>query len=144
MSGRAIFHLHESAEIAFGYAQAVRIGETVYVAGTTAMANDLSVRFAGDLPEQLRVIYRHLRTTLEAFGLGFRHVVRETIYTTDMDALVASNDLRRAFLDPAHLPVTTAVQVERLVLPGLMLEVELLARADLDTRAPVRRVEAGS
>ncbi len=144
LSGRSIFHLHEGAEAGFGYAQAVRIGETVYVAGTSAMAHDLSVRFPNDLPAQLPVVYEHLRATLAAFGLSFRHVAREVMYTTDMDALIAANEARKAFFDGAHLPAATAVQVQRLALPGLMLEVELLARADLDSQAPARRVEGRS
>lgn len=138
---RSVAHLHRDAEAGFGYAQAVRVGRTVYVAGTTALASDLTVRHPNDLGAQLGIIYEDLRRTLESVGLSFRHVVKEVMYTTDMDALIAANATRKSFFDAEHPPASTAVQVERLVMPGLMLEVELIARADLDPLAPVSRKE---
>lgn len=74
-----VFHFNAAGERAVGYAQAVRVGDTIYVSGTVARGASLA--------EQLAGACERIRLTLEHYGATFADVVKETIYTTDFDAL---------------------------------------------------------
>ena len=76
---------------------------------------------------QMRAVYSNLRRTLAAHGAGFDEVVKETIFTTDMDALLKAADLRFEFYNKERLPASTWVQVQRLVDPGFLVEIEVTA-----------------
>ena len=65
--------------------------------------------------------------TLAATGLNFDHVVKETIYTTDLDAFLKSSSIRFEFYSKDHLPATAWVQVQRLIDPGFMVQVDVIA-----------------
>lgn len=132
MAQRRFFHLQRDSETLFGYAQAVQVGDVVHVSGTTALNEKMEVRCPDDMKGQMELVYGGLKETLARFGLDFHHVVREQIFVTDMEALIAHNGVRKACFTGGHLPATTAVEIKSLVFPGLMVEVELEARADLD------------
>jgi 2-iminobutanoate/2-iminopropanoate deaminase len=111
------FHVDETAEKDIGYCQAVRIGDTLYIAGTAGQ---------GDMGSAIRSVYDRLQKTLEANGLSFANVVKENVYTTDLDAFIQNKELRNKFYDQAF-PVATWVQVQRLYVPSLVVEIELTA-----------------
>jgi 2-iminobutanoate/2-iminopropanoate deaminase len=75
----------------------------------------------------IQAVYEHLRRTLEANGLTFADVVKENVYTTDLDAFIQNKALRQRFYANTPLPAATWIQVQRLYTPALVLEVELVA-----------------
>jgi 2-iminobutanoate/2-iminopropanoate deaminase len=81
----------------------------------------------GDMAGQMRAAYSNIQRTLVANGADFEKVVKETIFTTDMDALLKASDLRLEFYDKERLPATSWVQVQRLVDPGFLVEIEVIA-----------------
>lgn len=111
----------------FGYSQAVLIDKTLYVSGTMAVDRDGRLVAPGDMAGQLHAVYGNLRRTLAGHGVGFDEVVRETIYTTDMDALLKAADVRFEYYDKERLPTISWVEVRRLVDPGFLVEVEVTA-----------------
>jgi 2-iminobutanoate/2-iminopropanoate deaminase len=111
------FHTSEAIEVEIGYCQAVRSGDRLYISGTVGQ---------GDMPVAMQSVYGRLQQTLDANGLTFRNVVKENVYTTDLDAFKGSKDIRKAFYGTS-LPAATWVQVQRLFLPSLVPEVELIA-----------------
>lgn len=123
---KQVFHLH-TYEKDFGYAQAVLIDKTLYVSGTVAADENGRLIAPGDMAGQMRAAYTNIRRTLAASGLDFEHVVKETIYTTDMDALLKVSDLRFEFYDKERLPATTWLQVQRLVDPGFLVAIDVVA-----------------
>ena len=114
---RACFHLSEAAETDIGYCQAVRSGDRLYISGIAGK---------GEMPEAVQSVYTRLQKTLEANGLGFQDVVKENVYTLDLDRFEASKAVRKTFYGDS-LPAATWVQVQRLYSPALVLEVELIA-----------------
>ena len=100
-----------------GFRQAVRVGNTVYISGTTG---------AGDMRAAIREAYGTLETTLKHFGLTFRHVVKETIHTTSLEDLKANLALRRHYYGK-DFPAATWVQVSRLYEPAHVIKIELIA-----------------
>lgn len=112
------WHQDADDENEIGYCQAVRYGDTLYVSGTAGR---------GPMDAAVTSVYRRLDATLKANGLSFASVVKENVYTTDLDAFIAHKDLRRPWYG-SNLPAATWVQVQRLYVPSLVLEVEVTAR----------------
>lgn len=120
------FHLRPGSEKAFGYAQAVRTGDTLHIAGTLSLDDDFAPIHAGDMAGQIAAAYAAISRTLAAFGATLSNVARETIYVTDMDAFIAANGVRMEAYAGWH-PATTAVEVRRLAFPDCMVEIEVTA-----------------
>ena len=114
---RVCFHQNESVENDIGYCQALRVGNTLYVSGVTGQ---------GEMHPAVRSVYTRLKQILEANGLSFAHVVKETVFARDLDAFIQSKDIRKEFYGQS-LPAATWVQVQRLYLPSFVVEVELIA-----------------
>jgi 2-iminobutanoate/2-iminopropanoate deaminase len=60
-----------------GYAQAVRVGNTLYISGSVG---------EGPMPQAVDQAFGSIKKTLAHYGLDFRHVVKENAFTTDIDA----------------------------------------------------------
>ena len=110
-------HQDESVERSIGFCQAVRVGDTLYISGVTG---------AAPMETAVPRVYERLGRILEANGLGFADVVKETVYATDLDAFIKSSGARKPLYGP-RLPAATWVQVQRLYLPSFVVEVELVA-----------------
>lgn len=123
---KQVFHLNPY-EKDFGYAQAVLIDKTLYVSGSVAVDAQGRLIAAGDMAAQMRAAYANIRRTLDANGATFDEIVKETIYTTNMDALLKAADLRFEYYDKERLPTTSWVQVQRLVDPGFLVQIEVIA-----------------
>ena len=117
-SPRTCFHENEAVETDIGYCQAVRVGKRLYVPGSAAK---------GEMTSAIQSVYRNLQKTLEANGLSFADVVKENVYSTDLDAFIQNKALRKQFYGSGTLPAATWVQVQRLYTPAIVLEVELVA-----------------
>jgi len=111
------YHLDESVEVNIGFCQAVRSGNTLHISGTVG---------AGEMAEATRKAYDNLRRTLEANGLSFADVVKETVYTTDIEEFKRAGGIRKSYYG-ARLPAATWVEVRRLYLPQFAVEIELTA-----------------
>jgi enamine deaminase RidA (YjgF/YER057c/UK114 family) len=120
---KKVFHLGEW-ERDIGYAQAVAAGPYLFVSGTVGRGD-------ADDPEDwvsaLRTAYERIGVTLEAHGIGFDQVVKETIYTRDIERLKDAAAARFDYYSKENLPASTWVQVERLFEPDLPVEIEVTA-----------------
>ena len=114
---KSCFHLNESAENEVGYCQAVRIGNTLHISGTAGQ---------GNMASAVRSVYDRLKRTLEANGLTFANVVKENVYATDLDAFIQNKEIRKEYY-ASSFPAATWVQVQRLYVPSLVVEIELTA-----------------
>jgi 2-iminobutanoate/2-iminopropanoate deaminase len=128
-AARKDFHLNPSVEHDIGYSQAVRIGDTLYISGSVG---------AGDMPAAIHQAYDELKATLKAHGLDFGAVVKENIYTTDIDAFIKHMEIRKHYYGTT-MPAATWVQVQRLYLPDHVVEVELVAVFPADRPASRHR-----
>jgi reactive intermediate/imine deaminase len=120
------------------YSHIVRVGNTLYIAGQVGA--DAQGKLAGTgMVEQLEQVLRNLGTALESQGADFSHVVKITIYTTDVDAFRAPDAAAvRAKYFGDHRPASTLVGVTRLASPEYKVEIEAIAAA------PPRPGEVGS
>ncbi|HTV98579.1 MAG TPA: RidA family protein [Steroidobacteraceae bacterium] len=119
-------HLN-SYEKDFGFSQSILVDKTLYVSGTVAADANGRLVAPNDMAGQMRAVYGNIRRTLAQNGADFGDVVKETIYTTDMDALLKAADLRFEYYGKDHLPTVSWVQVQRLIDPGFLVEVDVIA-----------------
>ena len=127
-----IYHKRPGLEKAFYYAQTCKAGNTLYVSGCVSWDAEGNIIGAGDMRAQVKQVYTDLKETLEANGATLQNVLKETVFTTDMDALVANNDVRIGFYQEAGSapPAATWIGCTRLAAPEMMIELECIAQLD--------------
>jgi enamine deaminase RidA (YjgF/YER057c/UK114 family) len=110
----------------FGYSRAVRAGDFVFVAGTTAVDEDGVVRGIGDAGEQVAFIGEQIAAALAVAGARMDQVVRTRMFVTD---IARAEEIGRAHGEAfgAHPPVATMVQVAALIDPRMLVEIEAVA-----------------
>jgi enamine deaminase RidA (YjgF/YER057c/UK114 family) len=102
-----------------GYAEAILVDNTLYISGWIGR---------GTIAEQLQEIYTSLGNILKAYGATYQNVVKETLFTTDIEAVKNNNAVRKAFYK-GDFPAATWIQITRLfsARPDAQIEVELIA-----------------
>jgi len=113
-------------ERSFGYSRAVRAGDFVLVAGTTAVDEDGVVGAPGDPAGQVEIALDAIEAALGRAGARMEQVVQTRMYVTDISR---ADEIGRAHGDRfgAIAPVTSMVQVAALVDPRMLVEIEAVA-----------------
>jgi 2-iminobutanoate/2-iminopropanoate deaminase len=122
-----VYLLRPKLETDIGFAQAVRAGDLLFISGSVSWDQDGTPIDVGDMTAQLRNCYADIEKTLKAHGLGFENLVKETIFTRDMAALVKSGPARAEVFAHCAAPASTWIQISSLVAPELLLEIEAVA-----------------
>jgi enamine deaminase RidA (YjgF/YER057c/UK114 family) len=110
-------------EATVGYSRAVRVGQHVFVAGTTA--TDATGAVVGATAyEQARQALRNIESALERCGAQMTDVVRTCMYVVNIDDW---EEIGRAHGEVfgAIRPVATIVEVKRLIDPAMLIEIEV-------------------
>jgi enamine deaminase RidA (YjgF/YER057c/UK114 family) len=118
-------------EAIVGYSRVVRSGDHVHVAGTTATVDGVVVG-QGDAGEQTRVILRIVGDALGKAGATFDQVVRTRIFVIDIadwEAVGAAHGEVFAEIRP----VSTMVEVSRLIDPAHLVEIEVDAYSPIES-----------
>jgi enamine deaminase RidA (YjgF/YER057c/UK114 family) len=119
-----------------GYSRAIRAGDLIFVAGTTASGPDGKALHPGDAAAQATVILDRIIDALKALGAGPEHVVETRIYLTDMAAWQEVGQAHGAAFREIR-PATTMVQVGPLIAPDLLVEISAVASLARDDGAGV-------
>ncbi len=108
-----------------GYSRAVRIGNTIEVAGTTAVENG-QVLFKGDVAGQTDFILKKITLALQQAGADITDVVRTRIYVTQIAQWEAIGRVHGMYFG-AIKPATTMVEVSNLIDKDMLVEIEVTA-----------------
>jgi 2-iminobutanoate/2-iminopropanoate deaminase len=112
------FHWGRDQDTTAGYTQAILVDNVLYISGTVGRGTTMA--------EQVQDVYTGLDRTLKHYGLGFQHEVKENLFTTDIEATKAANDVRKQFYK-GDFPAATWTQISRLYMPSALVEVEVVA-----------------
>ncbi|NHN47530.1 RidA family protein [Halostella sp. JP-L12] len=115
-------------ETAVGYARAVRAGDEIHVSGTTATDENGELVGEGDPYAQAKQALANVEDALEAAGASADDVVRTRVYVTDIEQWEAIGRAHRETFGDVR-PATSMVQVERLIDPEMLVEIEAVAKA---------------
>lgn len=110
----------------FGYRRAVRVGKHVHVSGTAPVADDGATFAPSDPYAQAKRCFEIALKAAAELGAGPEHVVRTRMYVTDIRH---SEDFGRAHGEHfcENPPASTMVEVRKLILPDMLIEIELEA-----------------
>lgn len=112
-----------------GYSRAVRVGNTIHIAGTTATGPDGKVMGINDPGKQTREILLKIGRALTEAGSSMKDVVRTRIYVTDISQWEAVGRAHGEVFRDIR-PASTMIEVSRLIDPDMMVEIEVEAIVD--------------
>ena len=107
-----------------GYSRAVRIGNHVWVAGTTATADDGRVVGVGDAAAQTHYVLQKIDRALREAGSSLRDVVRTRSFVTDISQWEAIGRVHGQYFGDIR-PAATMVEVSKLIDPDHLVEIEV-------------------
>lgn len=108
-----------------GYSRAVRVGNIIEVAGTTAMDGDVLIG-RGDVYAQTVFIFKKIEKVLQETGADLTDVVRTRMFITDISKWEEAGKAHGEFFKNIK-PVATMVEVSNLIDSGLLIEIEVTA-----------------
>lgn len=109
-----------------GYSRAVKIGNLIEVAGTTAIDENGNVVGANDPYEQTKFIFEKIEKALASAGASLRDVVRTRMFTTDISQWEEIGRAHGEFFREVK-PAASMIEVKGLIDPELLIEIEVTA-----------------
>jgi 2-iminobutanoate/2-iminopropanoate deaminase len=107
------------------YSQAIRAGDLLFVAGQIPLDPATGQLVEGDVTAQARRVLDNIGAVLESAGLSFAHVVRTTVFLSDIDDMAAMNQVYATYFAEPY-PARATVQVARLP-RDVRIEIEAIA-----------------
>ena len=107
------------------YSQAIRIGDFLYTSGQIALKPDTMEMMNGEIEEETEWVLKHIEAILQAGGLSLAHVIKTTVYLTDLGDFSRMNQVYEKFFKETK-PARACVQVAALP-KGAKVEIDAIA-----------------
>ena len=108
-----------------GYSRAVKVGNIIEVAGTTAVQGG-KVQYVGDAYNQTIMILKTINAAVVELGSSVNDVVRTRIYITNIEDWVAVGRAHGEFFSTVK-PASTMVEISKLIDPEMLVEIDVSA-----------------
>lgn len=112
-----------------GYSRAVKVGNIIEIAGTTATGKEGNIIGIDDPYLQTKTIIETAKNVLENMGYSLDNVIRTRIYTTDISQWEAIGKAHGEYFGTIK-PATAMVEIAKLINPDMLVEIEFTAIAD--------------
>ncbi|MBV8165157.1 MAG: RidA family protein [Alphaproteobacteria bacterium] len=110
----------------YTYVPALRVGDMVWISGTTGTDDDNKITAPGDIVEQTRQIFRKFERLLNELGGSCADIVETTDFYLTTENYVGTAAVRREFFKNSR-PTSTGVQVAGLLREGALIEISATA-----------------
>lgn len=120
---RENFSTNTKWEPIVGYSRAVKVGNQIFVSGTTSTGDDGNLVGIGDPYEQTKQIIRNIEKALNRAGASLRDVVRTRIYVTDIANWEEVGKAHGEYFGEIR-PATALLQVSAFVSKDMLVEIE--------------------
>jgi enamine deaminase RidA (YjgF/YER057c/UK114 family) len=118
-----------SWEKEYGYSQAVKVENTIYVSGQVSHDDKGNVVGPGNMEVQMRQAYANVEKMLAQYGATIDNIVDELLFVTDMDAAFSARaKCRQEVFSGKPVLASTIVQIQRLAFPELMVEIRCICK----------------
>ena len=114
----------------YGYVQAVKVDDTIYISGQLSHDEQGELVGADDIETQMRQTYANAKKILAEFGATLDNVVEEVVYVTDMDqAMSVAGPVRKeAYGNEKPEVASTILVTPRLAFPTQLIEIKFIAK----------------
>jgi len=109
------------------YSQAIRIGEFLYTSGQIALNPENMEMMNGAIEEETEWVLKNLEAILKADGMSLSHVIKTTVYLTDLGEFARVNQVYEKFFGETK-PARACVQVAALP-KGAKVEIDAIAHS---------------
>ncbi len=116
-----------------GYTHVVEVSNSKMIFISGQIAYDAAGQLVGKdhLPAQAEQVFKNLNAALAAVGADFTNVVKFTFFMVDISQIAAVRTVRDQYIDTAHPPASSAVEVRKLFRDELLIEIEAVAAVPL-------------
>ncbi len=125
---KSIIHTPNAPEPLGPYNQAVLSGNTLYISGQIALDPSSGILVTDTIEKETLQVMKNLEAVLSAAQLTFEHVVKSSIFISNMDDFSTINDVYGRFFNAATAPARETVQVARLP-KNVNIEISMIAQA---------------
>ena len=108
------------------YSPVVKAGNTIYIAGQTAMDASGALVGKGDIKAQVAQVFRNIMTALASVGASYTNLVKVTTYLTSTTNIEGYRTVRSQFLKN-NLPARTLLVIKGLARADMLVEVDAIA-----------------
>jgi 2-iminobutanoate/2-iminopropanoate deaminase len=113
----------------YGYSQAVKVDNTVYVSGQVSHDDKGNIVGRGDMEMQVRQAYANIEKVLAQYGATMDNIVEEVLFVTDMEtAFAARVKCKQEVFSGNPVLASTIVQIQRLAFPELLVEIRCICK----------------
>ena len=111
---KKIIHTDKAPAPIGPYSQAVQFGNMLYTSGQIAINPTTGELEIEDIKAETRLVMENLRAVLQAAGMNFEHVIKASIFVSDMHNFAAINQVYATYFNEATAPARETVEVANL------------------------------
>lgn len=108
------------------YSQAILSGNTLYTSGQIAIDPKTNLLITDNIKSETKQVMENLKAVLKAADMDFSHVVKASIFISDMDNFAEINSIYGTYFDEATAPARETVQVAKLP-KNVNVEISIIA-----------------
>jgi len=117
----------EAPEAIGPYSQAIRVGDFLYTSGQISLDPKTMEMITGNIELETEKVLQNIEAILSAEGLNFGHVIKTTVYLTDLSEFTRMNQVYEKFFSNTK-PARACVQVAALP-KGAKVEIDAIAHS---------------